>query len=39
MILTKEEVLRILEAASKTKTPHGLRDRAILETFTRPGST
>lgn len=37
VILTKEEALRILEAASKTKTPRGLRDRAILETFYATG--
>jgi integrase/recombinase XerD len=32
VILTQDEVLRILKAAN-TRTPTGLRDRAILETF------
>jgi integrase/recombinase XerD len=37
VILTKEEVLRILGAASKKKTPKALRDRALLETFYATG--
>jgi integrase/recombinase XerD len=37
VILTKDEALRMLEAASKAKTPCGLRDRAILETFYATG--
>jgi integrase/recombinase XerD len=36
VILTRDEVLRILEAA-REKTPRGLRDRAILETFYATG--
>ena len=32
-ILTPDEVRRILEAPVDLKTPRGLRDRAILETF------
>jgi integrase/recombinase XerD len=36
VILTRDEVLRILEAA-RDKTPRGLRDRAILETFYATG--
>ena len=37
VILTKEEVLRILGAASKGATPKALRDRAIVETFYATG--
>lgn len=37
VILTKEEVLRILGAASKGTTPKALRDRAIVETFYATG--
>lgn len=37
VILTKEEVLRILAAAAKHRTPKALRDRAILETFYATG--
>jgi len=37
VILTKEEVLRLLGAASRGTTPMALRDRAILETFYATG--
>jgi integrase/recombinase XerD len=37
VILTKEEALRILGAASRATTPRGLRDRAVLETFYATG--
>lgn len=37
VILTKEEVLRLLGAASKATTPRALRDRAVLETFYATG--
>ncbi len=37
VILTKEEVLRLLGAASKATTPRSLRDRAVLETFYATG--
>lgn len=37
VILTKEEVLRILGAATKGTTPLALRDRAVLETFYATG--
>lgn len=37
VILTKDEVLRILEVAAKAKTPSELRDRAVLETFYATG--
>jgi len=37
VILTKEEALRLLGAASKATTPRALRDRAVLETFYATG--
>jgi integrase/recombinase XerD len=37
VILTKEEALRILGAASRATTPRALRDRAVLETFYATG--
>jgi integrase/recombinase XerD len=37
VILTKEEALRLLGAASNATTPRALRDRAVLETFYATG--
>ena len=37
VILTKEEALRILAAASRSSGPRALRDRAVLETFYATG--
>jgi integrase/recombinase XerD len=37
VILTKDEALRILEVVARARTPKGLRDRAILETFYATG--
>jgi integrase/recombinase XerD len=37
VVLTREEALRLLGAASKSTTPLALRDRAVLETFYATG--
>lgn len=37
VILSRDEVVRLLKAAAASRTPTGLRDRAILETFYATG--